>query len=150
MKKLSIVILVIIALFAFGCKKEDTSNNMVKLNRVDISSISNTQLKNFINEASQKEGVYQINTKSNTYIYFNGIKNEFIDINCSVENNILNIESNTNKLENNDSQSQKLYVIYQKNTTITNDKAVFFDTIKLVIDNKESNFENVFVENRNI
>ena len=60
MKKLSIVILVIIALFAFGCKKEDTSNNMVKLNRVDISSISNTQLKNFINEASQKEGVYQI------------------------------------------------------------------------------------------
>lgn len=149
MKKLSIVILVIIALFAFGCKKEDTSNNMVKLNRVDISSISNTQLKNFINEASQKEGVYQINTKSNTYIFFNGIENEFTDIKCSLDNKTLNIESNKNKLDSS-SPSQNLYVIYQKNTTITNDKAVFFDTIKLVIDNKESNFENVFVENRDI
>ena len=97
----------------------------------------------------KKEGVYQINTKSNTYIFFNGIENEFTDIKCSLDNKTLNIESNKNKLDSS-SPSQNLYVIYQKNTTITNDKAVFFDTIKLVIDNKESNFENVFVENRNI
>ena len=122
---------------------------MVKLNKVDISAISNQQIKNFLTEASEHEGIYKIETKSNTYIFFNGIENEFTDIKCSLDNKTLNIESNKNKLDSS-SPSQNLYVIYQKNTTITNDKAVFFDTIKLVIDNKESNFENVFVENRNI
>ena len=51
----------------------------------------------------------------------------------------------TNKLENNDSPSQKLYVIYQKNITISNDKTVYFDTIKLTINGKESSFKNSFV-----
>ena len=150
MKKFSIIALILMTIFTFGCSKKDTSDNMVKLNKVDISAISNQQIKNFLTEASEQEGIYKIETKSNTYIFFNGIENEFTDIKCSLDNKTLNIESNKSKLESNDSPSQKLYVIYQKNTTITNDKAVFFDTIKLVIDNKESNFENVFVENRNI
>lgn len=145
MKKLYITLLIIITIFTFGCSKNNTSDNMVKLNKVDISAISNQQIKNFINEVSQEEGIYKIDTKANTYIYFNGIKNEFIDINCNVESNILNIEANTNKLKNNDLPSQKLYVIYQKNTTISNDKTVYFDTIKLIIDGKESNFKNSFV-----
>lgn len=145
MKKLSIIILITLAIFAIGCTKKDTSDNMVKLNKVDISAINNQQIKTFLTEASQKEGIYKIETKSNTYIYFNGIKNEFIDINCNVEDNTLNIKANTNKLESNDSPSHKLYVIYQKNTTISNDKTVYFDTIKLSIDNKESTFKKVFV-----
>ena len=149
MKKFSIIALILMTIFTFGCSKKDTSDNMVKLNKVDISAISNQQIKNFLTEASEQEGIYKIETKSNTYIFFNGIENEFTDIKCSLDNKTLNIESNKNKLDSS-SPSQNLYVIYQKNTTITNDKAVFFDTIKLVIDNKESNFENVFVENRNI
>ena len=149
MKKFSIIALILMTIFTFGCSKKDTSDNMVKLNKVDISAISNQQIKNFLTEASEHEGIYKIETKSNTYIFFNGIENEFTDIKCSLDNKTLNIESNKNKLDSS-SPSQNLYVIYQKNTTITNDKAVFFDTIKLVIDNKESNFENVFVENRNI
>ena len=149
MKKFSIIALILMTIFTFGCNKKDTSDNMVKLNKVDISAISNQQIKNFLTEASEHEGIYKIETKSNTYIFFNGIENEFTDIKCSLDNKTLNIESNKNKLDSS-SPSQNLYVIYQKNTTITNDKAVFFDTIKLVIDNKESNFENVFVENRNI
>ena len=144
MKKFSIIALIIMTIFTFGCSKKDTSDNMVKLNKVDISAINNQQLKNFIDEASQEEGIYKIDTKSNTYIYFNGIKNEFFDINCNVEDNTLNIEANTNKLEKNASQSQKLYVIYQKNTTISNDKTVYFDTIKLTINDKESSFKNIF------
>ena len=145
MKKLSIIALIIMTIFTFGCSKKDTSDNMVKLNKVDISAISNQQIKDFLAEASEQEGIYKIETKSNTYIYFNGIKNEFIDINCNVEDNILDIESNKIKLESNDSPSQKLYVIYQKNTTISNDKTVYFDTIKLIVDGKESSFKNSFV-----
>lgn len=144
MKKLYITLLIIITIFTFGCSKNNTSDNMVKLNKVDISAISNQQIKNFLTEASEHEGIYKIETKSNTYIYFNGIKNEFFDINCNVEDNTLNIEANTNKLEKNASQSQKLYVIYQKNTTISNDKTVYFDTIKLTINDKESSFKNIF------
>lgn len=144
MKKFSIIILIIITIFTFGCSKKDDSDNMVKLNKVDILAINNSQIKNFLNEASQKEGVYKIDTKSNTYIYFNGIKNEFVDINCSVEDNTLNIVSTKNKLKSGNSPSQKLYVIYQKNMTISNDKTVYFDTIKLNVDGKESNFKNVF------
>ena len=91
MKKFSIIALILMTIFTFGCSKKDTSDNMVKLNKVDISAISNQQIKNFLTEASEHEGIYKIETKSNTYIYFNGIKNEFIDINCSVEDNTLNI-----------------------------------------------------------
>ena len=40
---------------------------------------------------------------------------------------------------------KKLYVIYQKNTTISNDKTVYFDTIKLTVDGEESSFKNSFV-----
>lgn len=98
MKKFSIIALILMTIFTFGCSKKDTSDNMVKLNKVDISAISNQQIKNFLTEASEQEGIYKIETKSNTYIYFNGIKNEFIDINCSVEDNTLNIESNKSKI----------------------------------------------------
>ena len=66
MKKLSIIILVIITLFTFGCKKNDTSDNMVKLNKVDVSALNNTQIKNFLRDASSEEGIYKIETKSNT------------------------------------------------------------------------------------
>ena len=115
MKKFSIIALILMTIFTFGCSKKDTSDNMVKLNKVDISAISNQQIKNFLTEASEQEGIYKIETKSNTYIYFNGIKNEFIDINCSVEDNI------------------------------SNDKTVYFDTIKLTINGKESSFKNSFI-----
>ena len=147
MKKLSIIILVIITLFTFGCKKNDTSDNMVKLNKVDVSALNNTQIKNFLRDASSEEGIYKIETKSNTDIFFNGIKNEFTDINCNIDNNTLNIEANKKNLSSDNSPSQKLYVIYQKNTTVSNDKTVFFDTIKLTVDGKESSFKNVFVIN---
>lgn len=144
MKKFSIIILIIITIFAFGCSKKDASDNMVKLNKVDISAINNSQIQNFLDEASKAEGVYKIDTTSNTYIYFNGIKNEFVDINCKIKDDTLNIIANKSKLESNDSPSQKLYVVYQKNTTISNDKTIYFDTIKLTVDDKESRFKNSF------
>ena len=81
MKKFSIIALILMTIFTFGCSKKDTSDNMVKLNKVDISAISNQQIKNFLTEASEQEGIYKIETKSNTYIYFNGIKNEIVK-NC--------------------------------------------------------------------
>ena len=144
MKKFSIIALILMTIFTFGCSKKDTSDNMVKLNKVDISAISNQQIKNFLTEASEHEGIYKIETKSNTYIFFNGIENEFTDIKCSLDNKTLNIESNKNKLDSS-SPSQNLYVIYQKNITISNDKTVYFDTIKLTINGKESSFKNSFV-----
>lgn len=144
MKKFSIMALILIAIFTFGCSKEITSDDTVKLNNIDISSINNEQIKDFLDEVSKKEGIYKIETKSNTYIFFNEIKNEFIDVNCSVEDNTLNIKANKTKLKSPASPSQKLYVIYQKNTTISNDKTIYFNNIKLIIDDKESNFEDIF------
>ena len=51
MKKFSIIALILMTIFTFGCSKKDTSDNMVKLNKVDISAISNQQIKNFLTEA---------------------------------------------------------------------------------------------------
>ena len=46
MKKFSIIALILMTIFTFGCSK-NTSDNMVKLNKVDISAISNQQIKIF-------------------------------------------------------------------------------------------------------
>ena len=49
MKKLLIITLILSAVFCFGCSsKNDDSNNMVKLNKVDISALSNQKIKNII------------------------------------------------------------------------------------------------------
>ena len=145
MKKLLLITLIISSILCFGCSKNnDDSDIMVKLNKVDISAISNPKIKNIINDDSLEEGVYQINTSSNTYIYFLGIENEFSDISCNLEDYTLNIVASLNKKDNPDDSkelSQKLFVIYQKNTTISDDKTKYYDTIKLTINNKESSFK---------
>ena len=146
MKKLLIITLILSAVFCFGCSsKNDDSSNMVKLNKVDISALSNQKIKNIIDDTSLEEGVYQIKTKSNNYIFFYGIKNKFTDIICSVEDNTLNICATYEKLDSSNEASpfKKLFVIYEKNTTISDDKTVYFDKIKLTIDGKDSNFKSV-------
>ena len=51
MKKLLIITLILSAVFCFGCSsKNDDSNNMVKLNKVDISALSNQKIKNIIDD----------------------------------------------------------------------------------------------------
>ncbi|MGN1033930.1 MAG: hypothetical protein ACI4PU_10675 [Intestinibacter sp.] len=146
MKKLLLIILILSTVFSFGCSNKDNSSNTVKLNKVDISALSNQKIKNIIDDTSLEEGVYQINTKSNTYIYFYGIENEFTDIGCSIEDNTLNISATSNALNSSDNSSfKKLFVIYQKNTTISDDKTVYFDKINLTIDDKNTNFKNSIV-----
>ena len=41
---------------------------MVKLNKVDVSALNNTQIKNFLRDASSEEGIYKIETKSNKFL----------------------------------------------------------------------------------
>ena len=149
MKKLLLITLIISSILCFGCShKNDDLDNMVKLNKVDITSLSNPQIKNIINDTPLEESVYQIKTNSNTYIYFLGIENEFTDITCDVEDNILNISASLNKKDNSDDSSelsQKLFVIYQKNTTISDEKASYYDTINLIVNDKDTNFEGIIV-----
>lgn len=42
MKKFSIIALILMTIFTFGCSKKDTSDNMVKLNKVDIQLLAST------------------------------------------------------------------------------------------------------------
>ena len=149
MKKLLLITLIISSILCFGCSKNnDDSDIMVKLNKVDISSLSNPKIKNIINDTCLEEGVYQIKTKSNTYIYFLGIENEFTDITCNVEDNTLNIVASLNKKDSSDDSnklSQRLFVIYQKNTTISDEKTDYYDTINLIVNDKDTNFEGIIV-----
>lgn len=149
MKKVLLITLIISSIFCFGCShKNDDSDIMVKLNKVDISSLSNPKIKNIINDTCLEEGVYQIKTKSNTYIYFLGIENEFTDITCNVEDNTLNIVASLNKKDSSDDSnklSQRLFVIYQKNTTISDEKTDYYDTINLIVNDKDINFEGIIV-----
>ena len=149
MKKLLLITLIISSILCFGCSKNnDDSDIMVKLNKVDISAISNPKIKNIINDDSLEEGVYQINTSSNTYIYFLGIENEFSDISCNLEDYTLNIVASLNKKDSSDDSnklSQRLFVIYQKNTTISDEKTDYYDTINLIVNDKDINFEGIIV-----
>ena len=74
MKKILLITLIISSIFFFGCSNSNDSENMVKLNKIDISALNNRKIKNIIDDTSLEEGVYQINTSSNTYIYFLGFK----------------------------------------------------------------------------
>ena len=145
MKKILIITLIISSIFCFGCSNSNDSENMVKLNKIDISALNNRKIKNIIDDTSLEEGVYQINTSSNTYIYFLGFKNEFTDISCNIEDDTLNIVASLSKKDNTEELSQKLFVIYQKNTTVSDDKVNYYDNIKLTVDDKESSFNSVVV-----
>lgn len=143
MKKIFIIALIISSIFCFGCSHKGDSETMVKLNKIDISALSNRKIKNIIDDSSLEEGVYQINTKSNTYIYFLGVKNEFTDIKCDIEDDTLNIGASLNKKDNSKELSQKLFVVYQKNNTVSDDKANYYDNIKLTVDGKASSFKSI-------
>lgn len=146
MKKLLLASLIFLTVFTFGCGKDDSLNDMIKLNKIDISSLSNSKIKKITDDNNLKEGAYIITTKSNTYLYFLGIENEFTDISCNLEDNILNINSSLNKKDNTNELSKKMFVLYQKNTTSSDKKINYFNTIKLTINGKESNFNSYIIE----
>lgn len=140
MKKILLSILVISTIFCFGCNKDDNSD-MVQLNPIDITALSNKDIKDVVEDDSLDEGVYQINTSSKKYIYFYGKKHNFIDIDCTLENKTLIISASTEKSS---SISKQLFVIYEKNTTSSDNKLTYFDTINLSIDKKNVPFKSIF------
>lgn len=143
MKKILIVVLVLFSIFAFGCSKNEDSN-VIKLNKVDIAALSNAKIKNIVNSSDLKQGIYKISTKSNTYIYFLGLEEEFTDISCKLESDTLDISSSLKALEKN-AISKKLFVIYEKNSTASGNKAQYFENINLFVDEKKCEFTEEFL-----
>ncbi|MEG0050959.1 MAG: hypothetical protein RR712_02170 [Terrisporobacter sp.] len=142
-KILLICLILVIPLFIISCKKTDDSSP-VTLNIVDIDVLSNKDLLSIVNDDSLDEGVYLIQTKSNKYIFFNGKKNSYIDIYCSLDNETLIINATT---KSNVDDNKKLYLIQEKNTTSSNERSQFYQNITLIINNKESSFNSSFINN---
>lgn len=139
-KILLLIIFISTTIIFYGCNKHSNEDSPVSLSCVDISSLNNKKILNIIYDESLEEGVYQIVTNSNKYIFFKGIKNEYTNINSTLDDKTLIINCNTTSSSE---YSNKLYVITEKNTTSSEDKNIFFNTIILKINNKETHFNSV-------
>lgn len=140
---LLLIILISTAIIFYGCNKNSNEDSPVSLSSVDISSLSNKKILDVIHDENLEEGIYQIITDNNRYIFFKGIKNEYIDIDSKLEDKTLIISCNTAPSSK---DKDKLYVIREKNTTSSNDKSIFFDTILLNINNKKVPFNSIQIK----
>lgn len=141
MRKALLLFILIITLSTFyGCSK-DNNESPVALSRVDIDSLNNINIVNVINDNNLKKGVYKIETTNNNYIYFNGIKIEYTDILCRLEdkNLVISCNTSTSSVDN-----KKLYVIKEKSNTSYNNQSSFYEILTLEINNKESHFTNIY------
>lgn len=139
-KTLLLIILISITIIFYGCNKNSNEDSPISLYSVDISSLNNKKILNVIHDESLEEGVYQIITDSNKYIFFKSLKNEYVDIDSTLNNKTLIISCNTSPSSE---DSNKLYVIREKNTTFSNDKNIFFDTILLKINDNQVPFKSI-------
>lgn len=139
-KSLLLIILISTTIIFYGCNKNSNEDNPVSLYSVDISSLNNKKILDVIHDESLEEGVYQIITDSNKYIFFKGLKNEYVDIDSTLDNKTLIISCNTSTSSE---DSNKLYVIREKNTTSSSDKNIFFHTILLKINDNEVPFKSI-------
>lgn len=143
MKKIMLLLIVIFSsLIFYGCSQNKSEYNLVSLSKIDISALSSNDILNIINDENLQEGVYEIITEKNKYIFFNGIKNEFKEINSYLEDRIFIIKTSTaSSLDIN----KKLYVIREKNTTYSGNENASYDTINILINEKESSFSNIYI-----
>lgn len=141
-KNILIFVLIFSSLIFYGCSKNKIDNNLVSLSTIDISALNNKNILNIVNDENLQEGVYEIITKENKYIFFNGIKNEFKDVNSYLEDKTFIIKSNT--ISSSES-NKKLYVIRKKNTIYSEDENVLYDSISIFINEKKSSFSNVYI-----
>ena len=126
----------------YACSQNKSEYNLVYLSKIDISTLINNDILNIINDENLQEGVYEIITKENKYIFFNGIKNEFKEINSYLKYKTFIIKASTaSSLDIN----KKLYVIREKNTTYSKNKNTSYDTINILINEKESLFSNIYI-----
>lgn len=140
---LLLIILISTAIIFYGCNKNSNEDSPVSLSSVDISSLNNKKILDVIHDENLEEGIYQIITDNNKYIFFKGIKNEYIDIDSRLEYKTLIISCNTSPSSK---SKDELYVIREKNTTSSNDKSIFFDTILLNINNKKVPFNSIQIK----
>lgn len=141
-KNILIFVLIFSSLIFYGCSKNKIDNNLVSLSTIDISALNNKNILNIVNDENLQEGVYEIITKENKYIFFNGIKNEFKDVNSYLEDKTFIIKSNT--ISSSES-NKKLYVIRKKNTIYSEAENVLYDSISIFINEKKSSFSNVYI-----
>lgn len=142
MKKILLVfILIFLSIFFYGCNKKTSDNSLAYLVSIDIEALSNKNILNIINDENLKEGIYGIITDENKYIFFNGLNKDFIDISSSIEDKVFIIKSNTSPSS---LSSKKLYLIKENNTTSSSDKSVLYDKIKILVNDDEVSFKNIF------
>ncbi|MEW9077644.1 hypothetical protein [Terrisporobacter glycolicus] len=143
MKKiLLLIILIYTAIIFYGCNKNSNEDIPISLSSIDISSLNNNEILDVIYDSNLEEGVYQITTKNNRYIFFKGIKNEYIDVGLELKDKMLIINCNTTFSSE---EINKLYVIKEKGSTSSKGKNIFFDTIMLKVNNKEVPFNSVYL-----
>lgn len=139
-KTLLLIILISTSIIFYGCSENSNEDSPVSLLSVDINSLNNKKILDIVYNDNLMDGVYQIVTTNNNYIFFNGIKNEYSYITLNLEDKTLIINCKT---ISSSKINKKLYVIREKSNTSSNDKSIFFDTILLKINDKKVPFNSI-------
>lgn len=141
MRKIIILFILIFAtIFSCGCNEKTDNYEPISLYVVDIDCLNNEKILDVVNNKYLDEGAYLIITDSNKYVFFKGCKKQYTNINLQLENKTLFINCHIKYSSKNTSS---LYLIKEKNTTSSNNKYHFFDTILLKINNKEVPFNSI-------
>lgn len=124
-RKIILVSVVFVLLLVLsGCKKN--------IELVEPSQISNQIMETMRNKT--EPGVYAIESSKNQVIIYYGVKKGIKAMSSSLENNVLTIFFETEKL------NQPQYYAYKVNSSS------LFDTIQISIDGKNEAFNTVFVQ----
>lgn len=133
MKKILTYLLILLPLFAVsGCSNKE--NEELAIVGIESNKIKNGNLEERLSEI-QDEGIYGVSTKNGEYIIFNGMTNEYKDIELNLEGEVLQILFGK---EVSDAPSKKVY-------ELTPYPSEEYDTIQLIENGEETHFENVSI-----
>lgn len=133
LKKILIYLLILIPLFAVsGCSNKE--NEELTIVEIESNKIKKDSLEERLSEI-QNEGIYGVSTKNNEYIIFNGVTNEYENVELNLEDEVLQILFN--KVVS-DISTKKVYELIP----YPSEK---YDTIQLIENGEQTHFENISI-----
>ena len=134
MKRIFLVVLSFFILsVSIGCS--NSSSQEVSLKEIDIKEIKDVNLEEVLVDID-KDGIYALETSKNKYIIFNGLENEYEDIDYELEDEVLKITFSKGDLI----ESRKK--VYEISPFPTEE----YETLILEEDGKNTVFNSVYIK----
>lgn len=132
MKKILKIILSFSSFFLLSACSNNTTED-ITIENIKASEIRNEFLEETLT-GIENEGIYQVNIDNKSYIIFNGLKSEYMNVKVVLKDEVLQILFT--KVDSDKSAKQ----VYEIKPYLPEK----FDTIQLIENDKETHFETVY------